>query len=171
MKITIQGQDYTAALDAARPLTIERKLNEPSICQLWLSLPANGSLAAPARYPVHRGDRRRRHDLLHGLHCGKSAAGIRRAGPRRPALPDRDPGGERRVAARPVADAAQRGHDGGERRSVARLACDSYRIDGALHAGALAKHAGGQLRSRAGRELEQERRASGQPWRGPHIAR
>ena len=50
MKITIQGQDYTAALDEARPLTIERKLNEPSICQLWLSLPANGSLAAPTRY-------------------------------------------------------------------------------------------------------------------------
>ena len=49
MKITIQGQDYTAALDAARPLTIERKLNEPSVCQLWLSLPANGSLAAPSR--------------------------------------------------------------------------------------------------------------------------
>ncbi len=50
MKITIQGQDYTAALDAVRPLTIERKINEPSICQLWLSLPANGSLAAPARF-------------------------------------------------------------------------------------------------------------------------
>jgi hypothetical protein len=49
MKITIQGQDYTAALDGARPLTIERKLNEPSICQLWLSLPANGSLATPSR--------------------------------------------------------------------------------------------------------------------------
>jgi hypothetical protein len=49
MKITIQGQDYTAALDAARPLTIERKLNAPSVCQLWLSLPANGSLAAPTR--------------------------------------------------------------------------------------------------------------------------
>jgi hypothetical protein len=49
MKITINGQDYTAALDAARPLTIERKLNEPSLCQLWLSLPANGSLAAPLR--------------------------------------------------------------------------------------------------------------------------
>lgn len=49
MKITIQGQDYTAALDAARPLTIERKLNEPSICALWLSLPANGSLAMPSR--------------------------------------------------------------------------------------------------------------------------
>jgi hypothetical protein len=49
MKITIQGQDYTAALDAARPLTIERKINEPSICQLWLSLPANGSLASPSR--------------------------------------------------------------------------------------------------------------------------
>ncbi len=50
MKITIQGQDYTAALDAVRPLTIERKINEPSLCQLWLSLPANGSLAAPSRF-------------------------------------------------------------------------------------------------------------------------
>jgi hypothetical protein len=49
MKITIHGQDYTAALDGARPLTIERKLNEPSICQLWLSLPANGALTAPTR--------------------------------------------------------------------------------------------------------------------------
>ena len=49
MKITIQGQDYTAALDGARPLTIERKLNEPSICQLWLSLPTNGSLGTPSR--------------------------------------------------------------------------------------------------------------------------
>ena len=49
MKITIQGQDYTAALDAVRPLTIERKLNEPSICQLWLSLPTNGSLTTPSR--------------------------------------------------------------------------------------------------------------------------
>ena len=50
MKITIQGQDYTAAFDAARPLTIERRINEPSVCELWLSLPANGSLAAPARF-------------------------------------------------------------------------------------------------------------------------
>lgn len=50
MKITIQGRDYTAALDAVRPLTIERKLNEPSICQLWLCLPSDGSLAAPARF-------------------------------------------------------------------------------------------------------------------------
>ena len=49
MKITINGQDYTSALDAARALTIERKLNEPSVCQLWLSLPANGSLPMPAR--------------------------------------------------------------------------------------------------------------------------
>jgi hypothetical protein len=49
MKITIHGQDYTAALDAERPLTIERKLNEPSVCQLWLSLPANGGLATPLR--------------------------------------------------------------------------------------------------------------------------
>jgi hypothetical protein len=50
MKITIQGHDYTAALDVVRPITIERKLNEPSICTLWLSLPPNGSLAAPTRY-------------------------------------------------------------------------------------------------------------------------
>ncbi|MDR3750677.1 MAG: hypothetical protein P4K94_04245 [Terracidiphilus sp.] len=49
MKITIQGQDYTAALDATQPLTIERKLNEPSICQFWLSLPSNGSLSMPLR--------------------------------------------------------------------------------------------------------------------------
>ena len=49
MKITIQGQDYTAAVDAAHPLTIERKLNAPSVCQLWLSLPTNGSLATPLR--------------------------------------------------------------------------------------------------------------------------
>jgi hypothetical protein len=49
MKITINGQDYTAALDTARALTIERKLNEPSVCQLWLSLPTNGSLSTPVR--------------------------------------------------------------------------------------------------------------------------
>ncbi len=50
MKITINNQDYTAALDAAHPLTIERKLNAPSICQLWLTLAANSTLPAPARY-------------------------------------------------------------------------------------------------------------------------
>ncbi len=50
MKIIIQGRDYTAGLDASRPITIERKINEPSICQLCLSLPSNGSLAAPAIY-------------------------------------------------------------------------------------------------------------------------
>ncbi len=49
MKITIQGRDYTAALDAAQPLTIERKLNEPSICQFCLSLPCDAGLAAPSR--------------------------------------------------------------------------------------------------------------------------
>ncbi len=49
MKITIQGQDYTSTLDAARPLTIDRSLNEPSVCSLWISLPANGTLAMPLR--------------------------------------------------------------------------------------------------------------------------
>ena len=50
MKITIAGQDYTAALDAARSLTIERKLNVPSICEFWLTLPIDGSLSKPNRF-------------------------------------------------------------------------------------------------------------------------
>jgi hypothetical protein len=50
MKITIAGQDYASTLDSARPLKIERKLNGPSICELWLSLPKNGSLPEPARF-------------------------------------------------------------------------------------------------------------------------
>jgi hypothetical protein len=49
MKITIQGKDYSASLDAIHPLTIERKLNEPSVCQFWISLPSGGSLPTPAR--------------------------------------------------------------------------------------------------------------------------
>lgn len=49
MQLHINATDYTAALDAAHPLTIERKLNEPSVCAFALSLPANGLLAAPAR--------------------------------------------------------------------------------------------------------------------------
>jgi hypothetical protein len=49
MKITIHGLDYTSALDALHPLTIERKLNAPSYCQLWLSLAASGSLPLPVR--------------------------------------------------------------------------------------------------------------------------
>ena len=99
MKITIQGQDYTAALDAVRPLTIERKLNEPSICELWLSLPANGSLATPTRLSVSRGDGRRWHDLLYGLHRGNSAARVRGDGFEGPRYRHGDPGRERRMAA------------------------------------------------------------------------
>ncbi len=49
MKISIAGQDYSAALDAAKPLEIERRLNEPSVCEFALSLPAGGTLAAPVR--------------------------------------------------------------------------------------------------------------------------
>lgn len=41
MKITIGGQDFTPALDAAHPLTIERKLNQPSVCQVWITPPAS----------------------------------------------------------------------------------------------------------------------------------
>lgn len=49
MKITIQGLDYTSTLDAAHPLTIERKLNEPTVCELWLCIPSGSSLPAPLR--------------------------------------------------------------------------------------------------------------------------
>ncbi len=49
MKITIQGQDYSAWLDAIHPLTIERKLNEPTVCQFWLSLASQGGVATPVR--------------------------------------------------------------------------------------------------------------------------
>lgn len=48
MKITINGQDFSAALDNSRPLTIARTLNEPSVCTLALSVAAGA--AAPARF-------------------------------------------------------------------------------------------------------------------------
>jgi hypothetical protein len=49
MKIAIASSEYTAGLDAIKPLTIVRKLNEPSTCRLWLSLPTSGVLPVPLR--------------------------------------------------------------------------------------------------------------------------
>ncbi len=49
MKVSINGKDYTSWMDAINPATIERKLNQPSRCKLWLSLPAGGSVATPIR--------------------------------------------------------------------------------------------------------------------------
>jgi hypothetical protein len=49
MKITIHGLDYSCALDASHPLTIERKLNQPSVCNFWLALPNKSDLARPVR--------------------------------------------------------------------------------------------------------------------------
>ena len=49
MKITIQGQDYSGWLDASHPLMIERKLNEPTLTQFWLSLPSQFNLVTPLR--------------------------------------------------------------------------------------------------------------------------
>ena len=49
MRILLNGADYTAALDAVRPLAIERKLNEPSTCRFWLTLAMGGVLAVPLR--------------------------------------------------------------------------------------------------------------------------
>jgi hypothetical protein len=47
MKILIANSDYTAGLDAVRPLEIVRRLNEPSSCRFWVTLPAG--MAAPLR--------------------------------------------------------------------------------------------------------------------------
>ncbi len=47
MKIVIQGQDYSAALDSSRPIAVTRTLNEPGVCTLGLSLPVG--MAVPAR--------------------------------------------------------------------------------------------------------------------------
>jgi hypothetical protein len=52
MKITIGGQDYTPTLDSAHPLTIERKLNEPSVCRLWIVLPANSTAPLTRNQPI-----------------------------------------------------------------------------------------------------------------------
>ena len=49
MKLTLQGQDITAALDAAQPLIIERKLNQPAICRFTLLLSGPSAPAVPAR--------------------------------------------------------------------------------------------------------------------------
>lgn len=50
MKITINNQDYTAALDALRPLTIERKLNAPSLAEIagMLGLPGQWTPIDPS---------------------------------------------------------------------------------------------------------------------------
>jgi len=50
MILTINRLDYTAALDAASPLTIERTLNAPSVCRMALWVPPNGQLPLPARF-------------------------------------------------------------------------------------------------------------------------
>ncbi len=49
MILTISGVNYTVALDAIKPLSIERKLNAPSVCEFFLSLPFNGTLSVPVR--------------------------------------------------------------------------------------------------------------------------
>ncbi len=37
MQIVINNSDYTVWLDGVRPLTIERKLNQPSTCRFWVT--------------------------------------------------------------------------------------------------------------------------------------
>jgi hypothetical protein len=52
MKITIGRRDYTSALDALHPLTIERRLNEPSVSQSWVTLSGNDSAALTRNQPI-----------------------------------------------------------------------------------------------------------------------
>jgi len=53
MKILIDNTDYTAVLDTwsdgVQPLKVVRRLNEPSTCRLWVTLPVGSALAAPMR--------------------------------------------------------------------------------------------------------------------------
>jgi hypothetical protein len=49
MRVTINGGDFTQWLDRIKPLTIARKLNEPSLCKIWVSLPPGGNAGMPAR--------------------------------------------------------------------------------------------------------------------------
>lgn len=49
MKVLINGVDYAGWLDGVRPLKVERRLNVPSLCRLVVSVPAEGTVAAPMR--------------------------------------------------------------------------------------------------------------------------
>ncbi len=171
MKITINGQDYTAALDAVRPLTIERKLNEPSVCQLWLSLPANGSLATPLRNQslAVTGDDGTYY--FHRLHCCDSSARVCGHGDRRPALPDCDPGVERRNIARPIADASQQGATGESAGALMTSLGNSYGSNRIIDSRAFARRNNQSLCPGAGRAVEQECWTGRRAWRGRHIAR
>ena len=162
MKITIHGLDYTSALDAARPLTVERKINEPSICQLWLSLAANGSLASPSRFQtlaVTGDDGTPYFTGYIAVSPLPEYAGMGLEGPRY------------RTAIQAVSDELlldqmlmpasvdAPGETAGA--LLAALVAHSG-VDGALHTRAFTAGSSGRLRSRSGRELEQERGASRQ---------
>lgn len=49
MKILIGGLDYAGLLDAAHPLTVERKLNAPTLCTFAITMQANGAVPVPKR--------------------------------------------------------------------------------------------------------------------------
>jgi len=50
MKITIGGVDYTSALESGSPLSIKRRINEPSISKFAIVLGSNSSMSIPAQY-------------------------------------------------------------------------------------------------------------------------
>ena len=180
MKITIQGQDYTAAFDAARPLTIERKLNEPSVCELCISLPANGGPAAPVRFQslaVTGDDGTTYFTGYIAVSPLPEYAGMGLEGPRYrlaiQAVSDE-------ILAGPGFDATERGHGGSRRGHVACFAGGSHRIGGSCVAHDFAQHTGGRIYPGAGIELEQKRGSGGKhgssgisraEWRGHAFIR
>ena len=135
MKITIQGQDYTVGSRC------RASVDHRAQAQRALHLPV---MVEPARQrqpcdavplSISGGDRRRRHDLFHWLHRGKSAArvcGLGLEGPRY------------RTAIQAVSDEMlldqmlmppSAGVAARVRRRIARFPRNSRRIDGALDQG------------------------------------
>ena len=162
MKITIQGHDYTPALDAARPLTIDRTLNEPSVCQVWLSLPFDGSLAAPARnqsLAIAGDDGTCYFTGYIAATPMPEYAGVGLEGPRYrlaiQALSDE-------LLLDQLAVAPSKGSTGETAGALDDFIGRSHRFRCPLHAGAYAVGSGRKFCTRPGRNMEQECRATGE---------
>ena len=153
MKIVIQGQDYSAALDSSRPITITRTLNEPGVCTLGLSLPAGPGCARAVAAGNYYG--RQRHGVLYRVRCGHADAGVRGTGDGRSALPLCGGGSERRDSAGPGADGAGEGREQCDGGRAGGIAGGAHGIGGVEHGGANAGGAGGEFRAGAGGAVQQ----------------
>ena len=147
-------------------------MNEPSVCQLWLSLPANGSLATPSRnqsLAVTGDDGTVYFTGYIAVSPLPEYAGLGIEGPRY------------RIAIQAVSDELLLDQTADAVPAPARparppgalMTCagDPYRLDGALDTGAFTEHGGEQLCSRSGRATGARARDKWPAWRGPRIAR